>query len=455
MDPFARHLWNAAIVSDASRPGPEIPIAPLIVAIWFLVLLRILWREAPVDDVAALALAALFCIGLIRLRRRALVLGAALTLAAFGLAASFGAWRALWAGLGEATIFAAFFITLVVLRSTADRRPETLRTRDLMALLAPRQRLTATLFGANVMGAVLVVGAHAILAPVHDRNAPERERERIAIIALRGMGLAGLWSPFWVAMAVSFQYLPDVPLWSVMALGLSLAAGGLALGQIMAGASHRGMRAALGALLPVVPPVAIAAGSVVALTSFTPLRPLEALLIGIPVLAAAAQLPRGPRALWDLASASYARSPSVLGEMTIVTCAFVLGRVLVSGLGVLDPAPWLGQGIVPPPAIVAAVIVVPALLALIGIHQIVTITVLLALLTRAPTGVADLVLFQCALIAWSIASMIGLTAISTVAAASFFRVRLERVAFGANLGFGAAFAVLATAILSLLNTVLA
>ena len=89
-----------------------------------------------------------------------------------------------------------------------------------------------------------------------------------------------------------------------------------------------------------------------------------------------------------------------------------------------------------------------------GIHQIVTVTVFLVLFPQVPTGVADLILFQSVLVSWSIASMIGLSAISTVAAASFFRVRLERVAFGANLAFGAAIAVLGTAILSLLNAAL-
>ncbi|MDE0334568.1 MAG: hypothetical protein OXI64_06380, partial [Defluviicoccus sp.] len=149
------------------------------------------------------------------------------------------------------------------------------------------------------------------------------------------------------------------------------------------------------------------------------------------------------------------RTPSVLGELVIVTCAFVLGRVLVGALGGLDPALWPGPGTLPAPAIVAIVIVVPAALALAGIHQIVTITVFLVLFSQVPTGVADLILFQSALVSWSIASMIGLSAISTVAAASFFNVRLERVAFGANLTFGAAIAVLVTAILSILNAALA
>lgn len=439
-------------MSFASRLGP---VAPLFAVVWFLVLLRILWRDAPVDDAATLALGLLLGIGFIRVRRQTLALAAALALCALGFAAVLDDWGALWRGLSDATTFGAFFVTLVVLRTTAERRPETARTRRLMALLDPLQRTAATLYGANVMGSVLVVGAHAILAPVHDRNAPEPERRRVAIVALRGMGLAGLWSPFWVAMAVGLQHLPEVPLWSVMALGLALAVPALVLGQIMAGAFQGGTRTALAALLPVVPPVAAAAATVVGLASFTPLRPLEALLLGTPAVCIAAQLPPGRGAIREIVRVSYDRTPSVLGEMVIVACAFVLGRVLVGGLGVLDPALWAGPGTIPAPAVIAVMIVVPAALALFGIHQIVTITVFLVLFPQVPTGVADLILFQSALVSWSIASMIGLSAISTVAAASFFHVRLERVAFGANVTFGAAVAVLGTAILSLLNAVLA
>ena len=450
-----RHFGDAANLSIASRPRPALPVAPLFALVWALVLIRILWRDAPVDDAATLALGLLFGIGLTRARRQTLALAAVLSLAALGFAAARDDWWALWQGLGDATTFAAFFVTLVVLRTTAERRPETGRTRRLMALLDPRQRITATLYGANVMGSVLVVGAHAILAPVHDPNAPEPERRRVAIVALRGMGLAGLWSPFWVAMAIGLQHLPEVPLWSVMALGLALAVPALVMGQVMAGAFQGGTRTALAALLPVVPPVAVAAATVVALTSFTPLRPLESLLLGIPAVCAAAQLPLGRGAVREIVRVSYDRTPSVLGELVIVTCAFVLGRVLVGGLGDLDPALWPGPGMLPAPAIIAIVIVVPAALALVGIHQIVTITVFLVLFSQVPTGVADLILFQSALVSWSIASMIGLSAISTVAAASFFNVRLERVAFGANLTFGAAIAVLVTAILSVLNGALA
>ncbi len=453
-EPAGRHLGGAAILSIASRLGPAVPVAPLFAVVWLLVLLRILWRDAPVDDAATLALGLLFGIGFARVRRQTLALASVLALAALGSAAALGDWWALWRGLGDATTFAAFFVTLVALRTTAERRPETARTRRLMALLDPRQRSAATLYGANVMGSVLVVGAHAVLAPVHDRNAPEPERRRAAIIALRGMGLAGLWSPFWVAMAVGLQHLPDVPLWSVMALGLALAVPALVLGQAMAGAFQGGTRTALAALLPVAPPVAVAAAAVVALASFTALRPLEALLLGIPAVCIAAQLPLGRGAIREVVRVSYDRTPSVLGEMVIVTCAFVLGRVLAGGLGVLDPALWPGPEALPAPAVIASMVVVPAALALFGLHQIVTITVLLVLFTQVPTGVADLVLLQSGLISWSIASMIGLSAISTVAAASFFHVRLERVAFGANLTFGAAVAVLGTGVLSLLNAVL-
>ena len=86
---------------------------------------------------------------------------------------------------------------------------------------------------------------------------------------------------------------------------------------------------------------------------------------------------RTRRRAGEVVRVSYDRTPAVLGELVIVTCAFVLGRVLVGGLDVLDPGLWPEPGTVPAPAVVAFTIVVPAALALFGIHQIVTITVLL------------------------------------------------------------------------------
>ena len=439
---------NAAVLARLrARDGFPI-VEALFIAVWLLELVQILIPGIGLGPFPGAAMAALFAAALCGLRRPSAILVGGLGSTALAIAAVRGDWQALAVGLESASVFVAFFGTLIVLRTTAERRPETARARTLFAALPADQRAGATLYGAHVTGAVLVVGAHAVMSPIYGAEAPSTTRFSGAVISQRGLGLAGLWSPFWVAMVVAYQHLPDVPLWSIMCLGAALAIPGLLIGQAMAGWARWG---GLAALLPVAPSVLIAASAVVMLASFTPLRPLEALVTGIPILCLLALAPAGRETVLDMARTTIARTPMIQGELALVTCAFVLGRVLVGGLGDIDAADWLAANMPPPPAVIAAVIGVPTLLALIGIHQIVTITVLLVLLVEIPSGVADLVLMESALIAWGFASMVGLSAISTIAAASLFEVRLERLAWGPNVGFALVFGVVAVAALSLIN----
>ena len=434
------------------RPGGFPLIEPLFIAVWLVELARIVVPGIGLGGLSAALMAALFALALLGLRRRMVPLAGGLGLAAVAIAAFRGDWQALLEGLQRATVFVAFFGTLIILRATAERRPETTRARTLFAALPTDQRSGATLYGAHVMGSVLVVGAHAILSPIYGSKAPEATRFAGAIMSQRGMGLAGLWSPFWVAMVITYQHLPQVPLWSIMGLGLSLAIPGLLIGQAMAGRVHwRG----LAALLPVLPAVLIAAVTVVSLAMFTRLQSLEALVTGIPVLCLLALLPFGSATVGDTARITIGRMRSVLGELVLVTCAFMLGRVLIGVLADVQAAEWLGRHMPPAPVVIATVIAATTLFALIGIHQIVTITVLLVLLVEVPSGVADLVLMEAALVAWSFSAMVGLSAVSTVAAASLFEVPVDRLAWGANVRFALIFGIFATLVLSVLNSFIA
>ncbi len=431
-----------------ARASADSILQALFIAVWLLTLVRVPFSGHLPAWPATLLMAVLVVASLTVLRRRAIPLIAGLGVAALALAAWRGDWHELYRGLEQATVFVAFFGTLIALRTTAERRPETIRARERFAVLDAGRRDGATMLGAHLTGAVLVVGAHALLSPVYGPKSPEAVRFRGALAAQRGIGLAGLWSPFWVAMVVTYQHLPDVPLWAVMGLGIALAVPGLMFGRALRGGLHRD---GIAPLLPLVPPVTIAAATVVALSSFTPLAPHEALALGIPLLCLAALLPFGRRALREVLARTAADTRSVLGELTLLSCAFMLGRVLVGLLADLQAADWLDRNMPPAPIVIGGVIAATTLLSMIGVHQIVTITALLVLLVESPSGVADLVLMEAALIGWGFSAMVGLSAVSTVAAAAMFGVPVERVAWSANARFCLAFGLFATAALSIVN----
>jgi hypothetical protein len=92
--------------------------------------------------------------------------------------------------------------------------------------------------------------------------------------------------------------------------------------------------------------------------------------------------------------------------------------------------------------------------ALTGIHQLVSITVMLVLLVPLGAELADVVLMEAALLGWAFASMIGISAVSVASAATMFRVPMDQLSFGANLKFVAVFGVAATICLMAANRII-
>ncbi len=255
-------------------------------ALWIMAIVRIFWPHPQLILASGIVLLTYVVLSFRRIRRQLQILSLLLALTAVALAGWLGAWAGLWQGMEKAVIFAAFFGTLTLMRATADLRPEIGRARKLVEPLSAGARTSGLLVGTNVLGTALVVGVMPIFAPIVGQDAPYAVRKSAAEACQRGMCLACLWSPFWLAMAISTEHLPDVPLWQIMVLGLLLCALGLTVAQLMY-TPDVGMRAlwqALRAFSPVLPPVALSAAAVLGLKAVTPLTTLQCLVVGIPVL---------------------------------------------------------------------------------------------------------------------------------------------------------------------------
>ena len=273
--------------------SPRVPLAESLLALlWLAALVRIFWPDPGMAAASGGILTVYIAVVFTRVRRQMQILFGVLGALAVILAVWLDGWGALWQGVEKSVIFAAFFGTLTLLRATADQR----------------------------------LGA--------------------AEACQRGMCLACLWSPFWIAMAMSYEHLPQVPLWQVLVLGLSLNALGLVTAQLMytRDVGMAGLGRALAAFLPVVPPVALAAAVVLALKALTPFGTLQCLVLGVPVLCLAALAVQGRERLWIAVRQSATGIGAVRAEISLLTAAMALGQVLVvaleaSGFGTCSPSP--------------------------------------------------------------------------------------------------------------------
>jgi len=423
---------------DPTTPSP-IPrlLTALAGALWLLGIVQVFAHSAALSTALTVCLAAFVLLALPRTGRHAQVLCLLLAAAAAALAASYGTWDAVPRGIARATIFPGFLATIVLLRATADQRPEIAAARRAFAALDRRDRGGGIAVGAHLLGAVVQVGVFAILAPIVGRDASVGERRRVFLIAMRGMALVPLWSPFVVAMAVASQYLPHVPLWQVMGLGLAAAAVGLlvsiALFDGAGGAAAMGR--SLATLAPVAPPVAVAALIVVGLTALTGLTTLQALLLGLPapcLLAVGLSRTGSVAAVVRQTAGGLGRIGT---ETSILACAMTMGVVFEACL----PATGLLEAIralaLPPAAIVFLVVMAMNVFGLMGVHAMVTGTVLLVIFTGIDTGVADVILFQAMLTGWGLCTAISLGSLSVATGAAMFDLPPTRLISPGNIGY--------------------
>lgn len=426
----------------------------LLVLLWVTQLVRMAWPGAGIDNAAA-ALAALCIVRVFPLLRRpTVILCAGLATLAAVLIIIYGGPATVLVGFRAAPMFVGFFGTIVLMRATADQLQQIASARSLFRRLKPDHRLGGFLVGSHLLAVVLGPGAYAITAPIIGESKGEEEEYLAAIRAChRGGSLGGLWSPFWIAMALSTQYVSGVPLWQTMVLGISMAVCALTASHVLY-AREPGLALlwrALRSLQPIALPVALCVLLVAVLSGVTVLSTLEALIVSVPTLCLLTLMAKGRRALRTTLVNTYRNAAHISNEITILTMSLALGGVVRHVFAQTGITDWIGGLDLPAMAVIGIMIGTVSLGALVGVHQIVLVTFLLAVFSDLPVQVADVILIESALVAWSCSSTIGLSAIMVGTATTLFQVPPEKIILGPNLKFTAMFATASILVLTAVN----
>ena len=425
----------------------------LLVLLWLTQLVRMAWPGATIDHVGATVAALCILRVFPLLRRSTVILASSLASLAAVLIFIYGGLATVLVGFNAAPMFVGFFGTIVLMRATADQLQQIASARALFARLEPDHRLGGFLVGSHLLAAVLGPGAYAITAPIIGESKVEEEYLAAIRACHRGGSLGGLWSPFWIAMALSTQYVPGVPLWQTMVLGISMAVCALTASHVLY-SREPGIALlwrALRSLQPIVLPVALCVLLVAVLSGVTVLSTLEALIVSVPTLCLLTLMAKGRRALRTTLVNTYRNAAHISNEITILTMSLALGGVVRHVFAQTGITGWIGGLDLPAMAVIGIMIGTVTLGALVGIHQIVLVTFLLTVFSDLPVPVADVILIESALVAWSCSSMIGLSAIMVATVTTLFHVPPEKIILGPNLKFAAGFATASILVLTGVN----
>ncbi len=412
------------------EPDPEPMIAPRIpysawiyLAIAGLTLFDAFHPQAVLADITSVLIILFLILEIRAVSRAQMVVGVLLLAAGFGGAAISGDWAGVvMGGLNRSRVFLLLFFAVTWLQPPATQSPALRAARGRIVNQPPGRRFMALSLGVHGMGAILNLAGLGLLATVIQRSGDIRLRRRLTVALIQGFTSAACWSPFTVGMVVVLIALPTLTWRDVVGLGavcaLAIILGGL-------GADYLFHRAQPEAATAPPPPISAAerwrALAILGSLAGTNLVLIESAGISIPVALGMVgpvyglvwyALMTGHPSAWmrrgrEMAGQVMAQLSTLRGEVLVFVAANIFGL----GVAAILPAEALGAAVdelIPwPDAKLAAIIGLFLLCGMAGLHPVVVVIFLTAVLPPAALGLDVRILGVTYLATWGMSSMVS------------------------------------------------
>jgi hypothetical protein len=428
----------------------------LFVLLWLLVVLDLGLDWLALRRVAEALLAVLMLAALVDASRHIRVLSLVLFAGTGWLVWRAGDWAVLERGLHGALAIGAFLPVVVLVRATVTASPAVPAIRERVGAMPRTERFAWMTGGAVLLGAILTLGYVSVLRPLLPERLEPGERLALAEAGTRGLGLACLWSPFFVASAVAGQLVPTVAAWQMVALGLALSALGAGVAHLMfgKGLDRASATRALRRLGPIVPPCVLLVGAVTVAGALTGWNTLQSVVVVVPALCAAFFVLRARSRAGSALRQVLASAGRISDEVLIMTASAVFGAAM-AGATMPEQAMVVIRAVADWPVIaIGASVALITTLGVIGLHPMVSASVLVPALVAMQLPIDDRVLAHVVLLGWALSSTVAAWTLPLVVSSVAFEVPVRQLVFGPNLRFIAVFGSVAVGALGVLNHLL-
>jgi hypothetical protein len=428
----------------------------LFVALWLLVVVDLGLQSPALRRVAEGVLALLILLAMLKASPHIRLLASVLLTGTGVLMWRAEDWGVIERGLGAALAVGAFLPVVALVRATVYASPTVPAIRERLGAMSSAERRTWMTGGAHLLGSILTLGYVSVQRPMLPREIGEAERMSLAECGVRGLGMAVVWSPFFVASAVAGQLVRGVAAWQIVALGLALAAIGGVIAHLMfnRGLDLRSFGRAVARLEPIVVPTVLLVGAVVATSGAMGWSVLQSVIVVVPACCAVYLLAfardHAPGIVPDVATSAGRMGDEVL----ILTASTVFGAAM-AGVAMPDGLAESMRAVGDRAWIVIALSVLTiAVLGIVGLHPMVSASVIVPACIALRLPIADVVLAHIVVLGWALSSISSAWTLPVVITAGAFGVPVRRLVFGPNLRFVAVFGVAAVTALVWLNAAL-
>ena len=331
-------------------------------------------------------------------------------------------------------VFAALVPTMALVKSTALTMPSVKASQRALAGLPAEFSSAGLQLSGHAFGGVINLGAFAMLSAALPEGSPPKRRRLAAMAALRGMNTSAMWSPFFVAFAIGLSFNGAGAAWTAIGYGalIALLFTAASLPAFTPGLTFAAVRRSVGCLAPVATRLLAVMAAVLGAALAFGMTALSAVVAVMPVLVAVQAL-RRPEHIRRIAAGTRDTIRSMGDDMAVISAAMVLGY-LVTRTGsvsvILDLLPvdtfpgWFAL-VATPVSMLAGSIV--------GLHPVITATVLLSLFSGGGSTAHPALLMQSHLVGWAAGTMTSIASLSVITSSAMYRIPGRDLAFGANL----------------------
>ena len=352
-------------------------------------------------------------------------------------------------------VFAALLPTMTLVRSVSLKVKSVTNSQDLLRDLPTSISTSGFQIASHFFGSVINTGTFSILSAALPENSDKNYRKTIAEACLRGMNTSATWSPFFVAFAVGQAFIDTKNSWIAMVCGIlvGMLFNFISLPVFAYGSTLNKIKYSLACLSPVFPLMFLIMISVLSVSLYFDFTALSAVVLVMPVLIVIYLL-FNLNNFFEIYSNTKSWLLNSSDDIIIICIAMLVGYLISRSNSVNDYILYVDSTFFPSWSLLALTPLIITLFSFIGIHPVITSTIVLSLLTSVQRDIHPALLMQAHLVGWASGTMSSVASLSVLTCSNLFQVESRKLAFGPNLLTAVIFSLLSGLLLSFVNSLI-
>jgi len=352
-------------------------------------------------------------------------------------------------------IFAGLIPTMALVKHTAMTMPSVRKTQQELSDLPPEASAAGLQLAGHAFGGVINTGTFAMLSAALPDGSSLKRRKIAAMAALRGMNSSAVWSPFFVAFAIGQSFIDAHSSWVAIGYGVLISAVFTLTCLVIftPGLTMQILKASLLCLKPVSLRLLVVLFAVLGAALVFKLTALSAVVSVMPVLILI-QFFRHPGNVPTILKNTGTSLKSTADDIVVISSAMLLGYLVTRTGAVNVILDHLSADASPAWLALIATPVLMMLASVIGIHPVISSTIILSIFSGNGSDAVPALLMQSHLIGWAAGTMSSVASLSVITCSTLYDVPSRELALGQNIYAAFGLALGGGVILTLINTLI-